>query len=113
MLKKLLIITIILSAIVKAKAQENFIIYNNDTEKLLFKGVTNSDDCLKLTLAADMSEADAHKYYGNLTNDAKQIGSELDKIPQAEKKVQKLQEVLHGSYLKNVSPAARFADVLT
>lgn len=111
MLKKLRLAAIFLFAVIKAEAQESFIIYNNDTERLLFKSANTVDDCLKLTMAADMDEAAFRKYYGNLANDAKQISIELDKIPQTDKKIQKLQEILHGSYLKNFNPTATFADV--
>lgn len=94
-----------------ARAQESFIIYNNDAERVLFKSANTSEDYIKLALVAEMSESEEQKIATHLSNDLKQIENELPNNQPPEKRLQKLLQILHSSFLKKYDEKALFNDV--
>jgi hypothetical protein len=112
MSKKILILLFAFIIYSRVNAQEQFIIYNNDAERLALKSTNSPADCIKAALLADVSSDEANKIISNLDNALKALGQELGNIQQADKRLKAITNKLKAVFLKNYDNSATFSSML-
>jgi hypothetical protein len=113
MIKKLLFLFVILILSHPIKAQEHFIIYNNDAEKSLVNNAKSPDDYIKLALVANMNEGDANAIVSKLNEDVKQLNWESSANQKPEKRLKQLFQMVHATFLKKYEEKASFNQLFT
>lgn len=113
MIKKTLLFIAILATCNCVKAQDQFITYNNDAEKLLLKKANSSSDYIKLALTSEVSEDEANKILNNLDNDIKQLIQGSADISQPDKKIKAITQRLSNVFLKKYENNSLFSNIFS
>jgi hypothetical protein len=106
----LLLLFIVVSFYYPLKAQD-FITYNNNTEKVLINSAQTADDYLKLALLSELSDDEARLVLTKFNSDVKQLNLENLSADQSEKHLKKIYDLLYNSFLKGYNAHAKFSDI--